>query len=109
MPWRGSTTMSQHESPTVDPSAGPRLGWLVIGLAVVSVAGFGAWAGDLPVPAQITVIVFVSALLLWVGTRLDETLVALGAAVVLVLAGVLNDAAFFGTLAGSTIWLLIAA
>jgi solute carrier family 13 (sodium-dependent dicarboxylate transporter), member 2/3/5 len=109
MPWRGSITMSRRESPTVERSAGPRLGRLVIGLAVVSVAGFGARAAGLPAPAQITVVVFVSALLLWVGTRLDETLVALGAAVVLVLAGVLNDTAFFGTLAGSTIWLLIAA
>lgn len=109
MPWRGSTTMSRRESPTVQQSAGPRLGRFVVGLAVVSVAGCGAWAADLPVPAQLTVVVFVSALVLWVGTRLDETLVALGAAVVLVLAGVLNDAVFFGTLADSTIWLLIAA
>ncbi|MGH3984581.1 MAG: SLC13 family permease [Pseudonocardiaceae bacterium] len=101
--------MSRCESPTVERSAGLRLGRLVIGLAVVSVAGFGAWAAGLPAPAQITVVVFVSALLLWVGTRLDETLVALGAAVVLVIAGVLNDTVFFGTLAGSTIWLLIAA
>lgn len=109
MPRRGSTTVSRCESPTVERSAGLRLGRLVIGLAVVSVAGFGAWAAGLPAPAQITVVVFVSALLLWVGTRLDETLVALGAAVVLVIAGVLNDTVFFGTLAGSTIWLLIAA
>lgn len=109
MPWRGSTTMSRRESPTVEQSAGPRLGRFVVGLAVVSVAGFGAWASGLPVPAQITVVVFVSALVLWIGTRLDETLVALGAAVVLVLAGVLNDTVLFGTLAGSTIWLLIAA
>ena len=105
----GSLTMSRRASPTVDRSAGSRRGRLVIGLAAVSVAGFGAWAGGLPAPAQITVVVFVAALLLWVGTRLDETLVALGAAVVLVITGVLNDTVFFGTLAGSTIWLLIAA
>ena len=109
MTWHGSLTLSRRESPTVDRSAGSRRGRLVIGLVVVSVAGFGAWAAGLPAPAQITVVVFVAALLLWVGTRLDETLVALGAAVVLVIAGVLNDTVFFGTLAGSTIWLLIAA
>ena len=105
----GSLTMSRRASPTVDRSAGSRLGLLVIGLAAVSVVGFGAWVAGLPAPAQITVVVFVAALLLWVGTRLDETLVALGAAVVLVITGVLNDTVLFGTLASSTIWLLIAA
>ncbi|MGH3930028.1 MAG: SLC13 family permease [Pseudonocardiaceae bacterium] len=82
---------------------------LVIGPAAVSAAGFGAWTAGLPSPARITVVVFVTALLLWIGTRVDETLVALGAAVVLVIAGVLNDTVLFGTLAASTIWLLIAA
>jgi sodium-dependent dicarboxylate transporter 2/3/5 len=57
----------------------------------------------------VTVAVFVAALVLWVGTRLDETLVALGAAVVLVIAGALADNVLFGTLADSSIWLLIAA
>lgn len=57
---------------------------------------------------MLTMVVFAVAVVLWVCTPLDDTLVALAAVVVLLLFGVLPASAL-EVLGGSTTWLLIAA
>ncbi|MGH3936224.1 MAG: SLC13 family permease [Pseudonocardiaceae bacterium] len=78
-------------------------GAVVVGFVV---AGPG---NGLPAGARLTLVVFVAAVVLWVATRIDETLVALAAAVVLVLAGVLDRDQLFASLGDQMIWLLVAA
>lgn len=77
-----------------------------VAIAVVVLAGPG---DSVPAGARVTLLVFLAAVALWVATRVDETLVALAAALVLVLAGVLEKDRLFATLGDQTIWLLIAA
>lgn len=79
---------------------------LVVGTGVwFTVAGPGAAAPG----AWLTMAVFAAAMLLWMANRVDETLVALGAVVLLALAGVLPQERLFASLGDPTIWLLIAA
>ncbi|MDT0268538.1 SLC13 family permease [Streptomyces sp. DSM 44915] len=59
--------------------------------------------------ARITLAVFALATCAWVATPLDDTLVALGAGLALVLTRVTPADAFFTTLGDPTIWLLICA
>ncbi|MDQ3765235.1 MAG: SLC13 family permease, partial [Actinomycetota bacterium] len=69
-----------------------------------------AGPGDgVPTEARLTLAVFVAAVALWITTRVDETLVALAAALVLVLAGVLDRDRLFASLSDQMIWLLVAA
>ncbi|WP_295043491.1 SLC13 family permease [uncultured Paracoccus sp.] len=49
------------------------------------------------------------AILGWVGTRIPESLVALGAVLALVLGGALSEAQLFAALGSELVWLLIAA
>ncbi|WP_102191687.1 SLC13 family permease [Microbacterium aurantiacum] len=65
--------------------------------------------GGLTVPVAITVTVFLLAVWAWTATRLDDTLVALLAAIALIAAGVLPVDTFFASLGDPTIWLLIGA
>lgn len=58
---------------------------------------------------RVTLLVFAAATCAWMLTKLDDTFVALAAALLLVFAGVLRGDDLFGALGGSTIWLLIAA
>ena len=58
---------------------------------------------------RVTVVVFAAAVWAWVFTKVDDTYVALGAAVALVLAGVLSTDELFTTLGDDTVWLLLAA
>ncbi|UED88766.1 SLC13 family permease [Streptomyces profundus] len=58
---------------------------------------------------RITLVVFTLATCAWIATSLDDTGIALGAGLVLVLTGVTSAEAFFGTLGDPTIWLLICA
>lgn len=59
--------------------------------------------------ATLTLLVFAAATCVWMFTKLDDTFVALAAALLLVLCGVLPGDELFGALGGETIWLLIAA
>ncbi|WP_328772223.1 SLC13 family permease [Streptomyces sp. NBC_00286] len=59
--------------------------------------------------ARFTLIVFVLATAAWVGTNIDDTYIALGAALALTVTGVISNNALFGTLGDSTVWLLICA
>ncbi|WP_309648992.1 SLC13 family permease [Nocardioides sp.] len=77
----------------------------LVGLA----AAIGNRDASLDGDAGTTLVVFVLAVWAWVFTRLDDTYVALGAAVALVLAGVISTDTFFATLGDETVWLLLGA
>ncbi|OZF40001.1 transporter [Rhodococcus sp. 14-2496-1d] len=77
---------------------------LLVLLAVLAGAADG-----LPAAGRTTLVVFTAAVALWVFTKIDDTYVALGAALALVLTGVVSTDGLFDTLGEETIWLLIAA
>jgi len=77
---------------------------LVVGLAFL-VTAESELSGD----GRATLAVFSLAVWAWVFTRLDDTYVALGATVALVLIGVLSTEAMFASLGDDTVWLLLAA
>ncbi|WP_211348872.1 SLC13 family permease [Nocardioides litoris] len=104
----------------------PRPGWsslrpyVVAGLTmvllvggIVLLTGGAGGAGDrdagLGRDGQVTLVVFALAVWAWVFTSLDDTYVALGATVSLVLLGVLSTDEMFQTLGDDTVWLLLAA
>jgi anion transporter len=58
---------------------------------------------------RVTVAVFIAAVWAWVFSSVDDTYIALGAAVTLVLAGALPTEEFFSTLGDDTVWLLLGA
>lgn len=80
------------------------LAGLLLGLSLVADSGPG-----LSRDGRVTVVVFTVAVWAWVCTKVDDTYVALGAAVSLVLAGVLSTDELFETLGDDTVWLLLAA
>ncbi|OFI37514.1 transporter [Arthrobacter sp. SW1] len=59
--------------------------------------------------AAITLCIFVAAVWFWIFTTVEDTYVALGAAVALVLSGTLPTGKLFDTLGEESIWLLMAA
>ncbi|MDZ7266406.1 MAG: SLC13 family permease [candidate division KSB1 bacterium] len=77
-------------------------------LMAVSVAA-AIWWGlpDLSVHARIAFITFGLAVIGWVGTDIDDTYIALAAALVFSAAGIDEPNEFFETLGDSTIWLLL--
>lgn len=75
-----------------------------VGLALVSDTGTG-----LSADGRLTVVIFTVAVWAWVFTRVDDTYVALGAAVALVITGVIGTDGLFATLGDDTVWLLLAA
>lgn len=83
----------------------------LVGLAVAAVFGWSATlsgagpGGD----ATVTLLVFAAAVWFWTFTKVDDTYVALGAATLLVLAGVISTESLFATLGDETVWLLLAA
>ena len=104
--------------------AGPRdLRWRTVltglrrrhlaGLVVLAVlcAGLGAAAvaGGLPPRAALTLAVFAVATWAWVATDLDDTAVALSAALALALTGALDAEELFESLGDEVVWLLVAA
>jgi solute carrier family 13 (sodium-dependent dicarboxylate transporter), member 2/3/5 len=70
----------------------------------------GVWFGtDWTVNARVTAIAFCLAIIGWVFTKINDTYIALGAAMLLALSGVNQPDAFFAALGDSMIWLLLAA
>ena len=82
---------------------------LVALVALVSLAGRGGGEESLTTDGRITLMVFTTAVWAWVFTKVDDTYVALGAAVVLVLTGIISTEELFETLGDDTVWLLLAA
>lgn len=98
-------TQAAHRSHLPHPTARHLL--LVAFAALI--AGLASMAQDLSYEGRITLTVSGLAILGWVGTRIAESLVALGAAVALVLSGVLSEAQLFEALGNELVWLLLAA
>lgn len=82
-----------------------------LGGLVLLVARLDATPGGqvLSTDGRATVVVFATAVVLWVFTGVDDTYVALGAATALVLLGVVSTEQLFATLGDETVWLLLAA
>jgi anion transporter len=78
-------------------------------LGVVAVVALVFTRDGLSTDGKLTLLVFALAVGAWMFTGLDDTFVALAAALALVLAGALRGDELFGALGGTTIWLLIAA
>ncbi|MBP2475468.1 anion transporter [Crossiella equi] len=102
-----------HREPPTTPLKRPRRRF---GRGVLVLLAFGALAAvlhfggtGLSPSGQATLLVFTAAVAGWTLTRVDDTYIALAAALVLVLLGVLSGDELFATLGGETIWLLIAA
>lgn len=93
----------------------PRGAWralaavVALGVLVAATLTAGDDGSTLTRDGQVTLVVFVVAVWAWIATPVDDTYVALGAAVSLVIAGVLSTEAFFVTLGDETIWLLLGA
>ncbi len=60
-------------------------------------------------PVRFTLAIFGATVILWIATRYDRTAIGLGAALLLVLVGVLPARNLYATLGQSLIWLLIGA
>lgn len=82
---------------------------LAVFLAAVGLVVYAGVAGQLEVHAAITLTVFLTAIYMWTATPLDDSYVALGAALILVVTGVLSRNDFTSTLGTDVIWLLIGA
>jgi anion transporter len=65
--------------------------------------------GDLPVRAAVTLAVFLAAVFMWIATPVEDSYVALAAALVLVLTGGLTRKAFTEALGSDLVWLVIGA
>ncbi|MDO4681712.1 MAG: SLC13 family permease [Lautropia sp.] len=105
----------------------PRRRWLAdlsarhlvaIGAAIVVVGLVALWISvalanppgsttGLTVKAAMTLSLFAIAVWFWIFTTIDDTYVALGAAVLLVVTGVLPEETLFDTLGEDTVWLLL--
>ena len=82
---------------------------LAVFLALVSLVVYASLAGHLNAHAAITLTVFLTAIYIWTASPLDDSYVALGAALALVVTGVLSQEDFVHTLGTNVIWLLIGA
>ena len=88
-----------------------RAQWRTIALAVLALSlVVGVWFGlaDLSHHARIAFITFGLAILGWVLTSINDTYIALAAAIVFALTGIDQPDEFFEALGDSSIWLLLA-
>ncbi|MDO4255403.1 MAG: SLC13 family permease [Kocuria sp.] len=85
----------------------------LISLALLSIFAFWCfWAvsnSGLNSSGALTLVVFASAVFLWIFSRLDDTYIALGAAILLIAMGVIDDVELFSSLGEDTIWLILSA
>ena len=82
---------------------------MLVGLLAITLAG-GIWFGldDLTVHARIVFITFSLAVIGWCFTKINQTYIALAAAIVFPTTGVVEPNEFFKALGDSMIWLLLA-
>lgn len=87
--------------------------WAAAGLVVIVLAGafvgHAGWSGGLSFDAVVTLLVFLVAVWAWIFSPLDDTYVALGGGIALVIFGIIDADTFAGTLGSGVIWLLIGA
>lgn len=114
--WVTTPPRSVHDAPPKKTSRLQRMPWsasITGALLVVFVAWCSANAlgpdASLPTQGALTLAVFAIAIWLWIFSSIGDTFVALGAALVLVILGVLPDESLFTSLGEDTVWLLLAA
>lgn len=86
-----------------------RAATLCVALSLIAVLAVPTALPGLSGDARITLAVFAVATCAWVGTRIDDTYIALGAGLALTAVGVISSETLFGTLGDETVWLLICA
>lgn len=89
------------------PSAAVALGVALCLMAVLAVNAVAGWG--LGGAAAVTLCIFIAAVWFWIFSPVGDTYVALGAAVALVISGILPSEDLFAALGEDTIWLLMAA
>ncbi|MGK5500213.1 SLC13 family permease [Streptomyces sp. URMC 125] len=82
---------------------------LCAALSLIAVLAVPTALPGLSGDARVTLAVFALATCAWVGTRIDDTYIALGAGLALTTVGVISSETLFGTLGDETVWLLICA
>jgi solute carrier family 13 (sodium-dependent dicarboxylate transporter), member 2/3/5 len=115
-----STPVSSSATPTVLPQANVQRGgrftagrrptlqaWARLVACGAAAAGLWALHGVVGGPAWIALAVFGAAIVAWVVLRLDETPVALAAALALVGFGVVPSATLFDALGSDLVWLML--
>ncbi|OZC80726.1 transporter [Rhodococcus sp. 06-418-1B] len=102
----GRTGPSRPRMRIPAPTLPIALSGVVVLLLCVRVV-FAGVAGDLSFDGTVTVLVFLVAVWMWIFAPVDDTYVALGAALTLVLAGPVDAETFTGTLGDTVIWLLV--
>lgn len=107
-------TTTNHEPSHCTPLPARRIGKASHGLIVVlaaTIIAVAIWFGLEEISAEIRLvfITFAVAIIGWVFTRIEESYVALVAAMVFVLAGIETPDGFFEALGDSLVWLLVAA
>lgn len=85
------------------------LALLAIAVAAASAIVYSALSSSLTAHGAVTLLVFLTAVWMWLATPIDDTYVALAAASVLVVTGALAGSKFTATLGEEFIWLLIGA
>jgi anion transporter len=100
--------MTTTPTPTPRWTFAPRT-WLAVGLAGVSVLGVALIPGDLSPAGRVALGVFVLTVIGWTLTKLNDTYVALFAALGLVLTSTLQSESFFASLGNSVVWLMFGA
>lgn len=105
---RTPTSPVPTRTPRRVPTPSPRTLVSAVILAVLAVGVVLAGvAGDLTAHGTITVLVFLVAVWMWIFSPLDDTHVALGAALTLVILGPVSTETFTRTLGDTVIWLLV--
>ncbi|WP_326795453.1 SLC13 family permease [Streptomyces sp. NBC_01808] len=82
---------------------------LCVALSICALLAVPGNAPGLTADGRLTLAVFALATCAWIGTPIDDTFIALGAGLALVVTGVLDSETLFGTLGDETVWLLICA
>lgn len=94
--------------PRVQPKPSiPALLAAVVGLSACICVAVAGVRGDLPADGAMTLIVFVVAVWMWIFAPVDDTYVALAAALALVVLGSIEAQDFTGALGDNVIWLLL--
>jgi solute carrier family 13 (sodium-dependent dicarboxylate transporter), member 2/3/5 len=111
---------SRRQSGALEPRSGaPRMGHFLSPAPVISSClALGAMAAlilnavnghGLSADAAITLCIFIASVWFWIFTRVEDTYVALGAAVSLVICGTLPTQSLFDALGEESVWLLMSA
>lgn len=109
--WASTPPRTAAPAPRVRPRprAAPLIAALALAVLSVLVVRESVVGEQLPAQAALTLVVFAVAVWMWIFSPLDDTYVALGAALILVATGVIDDTELFESLGEDTVWLLLTA